>query len=769
MALRDARGRMARGGAPARGGHADAPAQGARAARLALAAALPGGLACALPATAWAQIPSFAHVSTSSGPRDAPVTFHADEVSYDSPNGIVTLSGHVEAWQSDRVVRADRVTYDRNTNVVAATGHVALVEPDGQVLFADYAELTQGMRDGILSGMRAILASNGRLAANGARRTEGHVNELSRAVYTTCNPCALDPSKPPLWQIRAFSAVQDTENKKIEYHDAVLDFMGLPVAYLPYFANATPDSKRQSGFLTPGVGATDKHLGSFVSVPYYLVLDPQSDATITGTAATKTGPQLEANYRRRFNDGTVNLTGAIAYDQRDPQAYFLGRGQFSLNDTWRYGFNVNVASSAIYTRDFRLPGYGSNVYASTLYAEGFGVGSYARLDALAFQALNTTVTQNQLPYVLPRYSYSYFGEPDRLGGRLSVDTTEYNVLREQGTSDQRAALSLNWDRPFAGALGDRYLLTLHADAAAYNYNDLDLQPNYSTQASGQSAHVQPQVALKANWPFVRDAGALGTQLVEPIVQLIAAPQYGSSRRDTIANEDSLDYEFTDSTLFSLNRYNGGVDRIDGGARANVALHGNWNFGGTQQIDALVGESFRQHVDHSMLPLTGLENHASDVVARATYAPSSWVDLTGRSRINPHNGDITFADGLVSAGSKLLRVNAGYLFDQRNPYYLYGATTYTPSLPASYLTQRNEVTAGATSQFGPWKVSGYARRDVKTSRMVAAGARGTYEDECFIFDVNFIRRYTSILGDNGDTTILFTITFKTIGQFGFNAS
>ena len=731
------------------------------------------GVLAGLPVAARAQIPSFAHATASTpGASNAPVTFHADEVNYDSQHGIVTLQGHVEAWQNDRVVRADRVTYDRNTNVVAASGHVALVEPDGQVLFADYAELTQGMRDGVLTGMRAILASNGRLAANGARRTEGHVNEMSRAVYTTCNPCALDPSKPPLWQLRAFSATQDTENKKIEYRDAVLDFMGVPVAYLPYFANATPDAKRQSGFLTPGIGASDKYLGTFVSIPYYLVIDPQSDATFTGTVGTKDGPQLETSYRRRFNDGTVNLTGAIAYDESKPQAYLLARGAFSLNDTWRYGFNINLASSAIYTRDFRLPGYGSNVYASTVYAEGFGVGSYSRVDVLAFQALNTTVAQNQLPYVLPRYSYSYFGEPDALGGRLSLDTTEYNVLREEGTTDQKAALSLNWDRPIDGALGERYVVTLHNDAAVYNYNDLNEQPNYATDANGQSAHDQPTAAVKVNWPFVRNAGGGASQLVEPIVQLIAAPQSGSSRSDRIPNEDSLDYEFTDATLFNLNRYAGqGVDREDGGARANVALHANWTFGGSQQLDGLVGESFRQHVDQNMLPLTGLDKHVSDVVTRATYTPAPWLDVTGRGRVDPNTGNVTFADGLVSTGTKLLRLSGGYIYDQRNPYYLYDTNPYpyATSLPASYYTPLNEVTAGASSQFGPWKLSGFARRDIKTSQMVAVGARGTYEDECFIFDVNFFRRYTSILGDNGDTTILFTLTFKTIGQFGFNAS
>ena len=104
------------------------------------------------------------------------------------------------------MLRADKVTFDRNTGVAAAKGNVVLLEPDGQVLFADYAELTQDMKNGVLRDMRAILAENGRLAANGARRTEGQINEMSRVVYSTCNLCAKDPTRPPLWQIRALSA-----------------------------------------------------------------------------------------------------------------------------------------------------------------------------------------------------------------------------------------------------------------------------------------------------------------------------------------------------------------------------------------------------------------------------------------------------------------------------------------------------------------------------------------------------------------------------------
>ena len=717
---------------------------------------------------AQAQLSSLARGG--SGPpvsRTEPVTFNADHVSYDRQTGIVTATGNVEAWQNGRVIRADKITFNRNTDVAAASGHVAMVEPDGQVLFADYAELTQGMRDATLAGMRAILAQNGKLAANGARRIGGQVNQLSRAVYSTCNVCALDPTRPPLWQIRAYSATQDLQHKKIEYRDAYLEFFGVPVAYLPYFANADPSVKRQSGLLVPSVIAYDKHIGTGIAVPYYLVIDNSSDAVITPTVATKSGPQVQVEYRKDLNNGIIRARGAVAYDEGAPQAYLFAQGLFNYNDTWRYGFNVNRATSTDYLRDFKIPGYSNTVLPSSVYAEGFGVGAYTRIDVQAYQAIATSVIQDELPFVLPRYLYSFEGQPDALGGRTSFSTQEWNVLRQVGTSDQRLGMEAEWNRPFDGPAGQRYLFTARAAGAAYNAHDLTRIPNYQAEGSAASAQALPTVAVKMDWPFVRYGG--GTQTIEPIVQLIGAPNAGNSARDHLPNEDSLAYEFNDTTLFSLNRYAGGYDRQDGGLRANVGLHGNWSYG-PSQLDALVGESFRDHIDQNMIPDTGLAGHASDIVARTTVSPVPWLDLIGRARLDHNNGNVHYGEGLASVGTNLLRVNGGYIYSSTDPYYYYDnnyLASTTP--PASFFVPRHEATVGVNANYGFYHASAYAQRDLQSGKMVAVGLDGHYDNECFIFDVNFSRRYTSIDNDSGDTSIIFTLTFKTVGAVGFNAS
>ena len=712
-----------------------------------------------------------AQAGTVSG--DEPVTFSADQVEFDRQNNLVIASGHVEAWQDGHTLSADKITFDRNTSVAAASGHVVLLQPDGQTVFANYAELSQGMRDAVMKGMSALMAQNGHMVANGARRTEGKINELSRTVYSTCNACKDHPDRAPLWQIRAYSAVQDTEHQRIEYQDAWMDILGVPVAYFPYFWSVDPSAKRGSGFLTPAIGDS-KHIGVFTTVPYYWVLDDQSDVTLLSTLSSQVGPQLEADYRRRFNDGTVSIDASSAYEYKQQQYTVFAKGQFAYDDTYRYGFDIERASSADYVRDFRFNNVSTEL-TSSVYVEGFGQGAYERLDAQAYQGLTalTTAAPGSIPFVLPRYEYSFFGEPDALGGRTRVDLQTYNITRQTGTSDQMGGLTASWDRPFQGAVGDLYKLTLRADGLSYNATGMNLVPNFAPVSSSTGSQGQATAALEMRWPLQRIGGGWeGRQLIEPIIQLVGAPNTGGSHVYRVPNEDSQALEFTDANLFSLNRFPG-LDREEGGARANVGLHGAWYMGDGSSIDTLVGQVYRAHVDDTFPAGSGLNSTASDVVGRITVLPSSWFSFTARGRFDhrdlaAHYGEISGDVG----NSPLLHVNAGYIYTDTNPFLLYNSapTSLTPgAVPSAIGTfPRNEVQLGANSQFGAYKLGGYATRDLARNTMVVAGAHASWENECMIIDAEFYRRYTSLYGDNGATTVLIEITFKTVGQFGFHA-
>src|SRR6202158_4051559 len=134
--------------------------------------------------------------------KNAPIVFQADEVEYDDQLALTVAKGHVEISQGGEVLLADTVSYNQRTDTITASGHVSLLEPTGEVTFADFMELRDAMNDVFAQNVRRLLADRSRLAANAARRINGNHLELRRGVYSPCDLCKADPTAPPAWQLK---------------------------------------------------------------------------------------------------------------------------------------------------------------------------------------------------------------------------------------------------------------------------------------------------------------------------------------------------------------------------------------------------------------------------------------------------------------------------------------------------------------------------------------------------------------------------------------
>ncbi len=695
--------------------------------------------------------------------RDAPVTFTAEEVEYDQNRALVVARGRVEAWQGNRVVRADEFTYDRNTGVATARGNVQLIEADGQVIFADSVVLENQFRDGVLEGLRGLLAQNGRVAANSARRSGGNLLDLSRVVYSSCDPCRDDPLAPPLWQVRARTATLDQAGRQARYRDAVVEFAGIPTFWTPYLQHPAGDAPRQSGFLSPTFGITN-FLGGFVETPYYWAIDPSQELVLRPQLSTRQVPNLGLEYRRRFNFGEIAAEGSLGYlngDSDTPEGFaghIFSRGRFALDETWRAGFDFNRASSEDYLRIYR---YGARRRLdSSVFTEGFwGADAYARVDARIFQGLRPTDNTSLIPTVGPNIYLDWRAPVDALGGTFTFDTWNFAVFRTAGTNTQRGAFRLGYELPRTDRLGGMWTLRAQSDVASYAFTDLALAPNNSTTANdGTAARANVRAALAWRMPFVRSAGQYGHQVIEPMLQVVGGPLTGN--QSSVPNEDSIDFEFTDANLLSLNRFYG-RDRQEGGTRFDYAMRAAWYFPNGGLVEGLAGASYRTQRDGGPFYAgSGLENRASDYVARARIMPVPWLEFLGRGRFAQESGDLRFVDLTtnVSLPSRTT-LTAGFL--------------YTPAVP--YLTpfqERNEVAFGATQQWGNWRFGGFARYDIEINRPVVVTASVAYEDECFLFEARFLKRFAEDPTTNNlypaNTILLFRIGLKTIGDLGFRA-
>jgi LPS-assembly protein len=692
---------------------------------------------------------------------NSPVTFLADRVGYDKTGNLVTAEGHVRAWQNGQTLYADKVVINRNTDVATATGHVILLEPGGESIFADNAVLSRGMKDAVMQGVSARMAENGRVIANGARRYNDQIDEMVKVIYSACDLCKGDPTAPPLWQIRASSATRDLQHKMIEYRDAEMEIHGFPVFYLPYMTQPDPSVKRATGLLIPGFGVSSR-LGVFITVPYFIVINPSSDITLTPIIATKQGPVLDAKYRQAFNDGAMNIDLSGGNDRGKPGYSVFSGGTFDLNDTWRAGFDYNHATNPQYLDDFRILPNASEL-TSDAYVEGFGPGSYARLEADTYQGLVASVTQSVLPIIAPYGQYDFESDPDMFGGHAHLNAQVFNVLRDVGTNTRRASVVGDYTLPFSGPLGQLYTARVELVAASYQATALSQEPSFSRINAADTGRVQPYGALFMRWPFARSAGSLGSQIIEPEAQFVASPDIGIGQNYRIPNEDSLDLEYSDANLFDLNRYPG-IDRLEGGERVDYAMHGAWYLPAGALLDGMVGQSYRFHKDLDYLPESGLNDNVSDIVARATAEPVSWLNLTYRTRLSHVDLGRRMIDATATVGNSTFNVSGGYLYANTNPYVLYNQ----PTIPAAYYVARHEFTANIAGAYGAYTFAAGTERNLQTGQFDSANFSAGWQNECAAVNLIFFDRFTSFNLDDGSTTLLLQFTFKTLGNVGFSA-
>ncbi|MGQ0663464.1 MAG: LPS-assembly protein LptD [Pseudomonadota bacterium] len=695
--------------------------------------------------------------------RALPALLAADEVIWDEDLGVATANGNVEIAQGERVLRADSVSYNQRANTVVATGNVSLLEPTGEVIFADYVELTGGMREGVVQNLRMLLADQSRLAAVSGRRIDGNLTVARKVVYSPCELCPRDPTRAPVWQIKAARVIHDQEAKQITYNDAVMEILGIPVAYTPYLSHPDGTVPRSSGLLAPDIGSAS-FLGQFLTVPYYQILGPDKDLTFEPIFFTKVAPVLAGEYRQRTTTGTLQVSASLTNPDRrddlnnrvsghDPRGHLKGDGKFEIDDDWRWGFNVERASDDTYLQRYKLLQryhfLDSNTLTSNAFLEGFRGRNYAAANAFAFQGLRAGDKPGLAPVVLPLLDYNYIGEPGAYGGRTALDANALSVYRSDGTRMQRTALKAGWVLPYMAPTGEVYALSVSTLGEGYHVSSIGTAADPSRPtADGTSGRVFPQVSLGWRYPWVQRGEELRT-LVEPVASLVAAPNLGDQRR--FPNEDSRGVDFDETNLFRANRFNG-LDRLEGGQRASYGLNTEVARAGGGKATVFVGQSYRLRTESAFARDSGLDKKSSNVVGRVGVSPHPWFSTGYRFQLDPD--EVTATRSLASAaiGPSALNLSVSYIFIERSSQ---------PNLGADI----EQVSTQLTAQLTPhWRAVTRSLSSIaQDSGTLLAGASLIYEDECLIAGLDFTRRYIGSRDNPPDTALVLRMVFRNLGE------
>ena len=704
--------------------------------------------------------------------QDTTIHMIADEVGHDQDLGIFVARGHVEILREGKIVKADVVTYNERTKRITAAGNVVLLEPDGDTQFATYADVTDDVKEGILYDFRELLKDNSRLAANRAYRVEQNTKEILRkGVYTPCAPCAEDPSRAPLWQVKAYSAIRDKVNRTITYHDAWLEMFGIPILYTPWFRHPDFGVDRQSGLLSPSFHYSSNS-GLQIGTPYYATLGPDKDITFTpifrfgGELEEHPGGVVDLEFRQRVLNGryrfevsgTVEdrITDDLVESKRheisnDFRGHAEGDGLFDLNENWRAGFDFKATLDKKYLKRWHL---GSrDILTDTGYVEGFFGRSYADARAYAFQTTELNISDEQLPIIAPMLDYRFMGEPGVAGAYWGVDANFMNLRRLDGREVVRIAANPYWTLPYTSSFGDVYRLTLEMPMTIHTVHDVD--PNSDARDpngdnfDGTEVRVLPKLSFDWRYPFVKPSPTF-TQVFEPLFQLVAAPDHGNI--GNIPNEDSRAFELDDTNLFLSDRFPG-LDRLDTGSRVTYGAQWSAFMPAGGYINAFLGQSFQlDHDDNDEFRInTGIDEDLTDVVGRLQFRPISAIDLSYRFRFDVEDAAFQRHEARASYSNEYFSFAAAYAFINSD------------GIEFGDREQASVYLGANLSDY--WSLSAHSAYDLTSKDLLSIGGGLHYLDECF--DMAFDATYTP----NGDTeetegnfNFLFTITFRNLGGF-----
>lgn len=518
---------------------------------------------------AFQTLPSLAQVKNLKfDDPNIPINVSADMLTYDRENGIYTAEGNVEITRGSLLLKADKVTLWGETKVAEAEGNVYFYDGEDKVE-GDRVKINMDTQTGIIyNGMIFYAEKNFYITGEELEKLGDKTYHIMRGTLTTCD------GDYPAWKILAKEADLTIGGYAI-VKSGIFNIKEVPVFYWP-IGIFPVKRKRQSGFLIPNVGFSDRHGARFL-VSYYWAINKSMDATLLADIMTKRGTKVGLEYRyflRKDLEGQVNYS--YIYDN------ITNHNRWSLHFDHRQTLpgnikayaDVNLVSDDNYLDDLRyaydhIPKKTSRYLESkaSLVREWDWIGIY--LDGSWFDDIrdrddDTTLqrlprlTINTMPLKIPAIPL-YF----------DMSPTFVNYHRDRGIDGQRLDLNprltmpINLDYvsivPWVEGRFTKWWL--------YGDRDYDHHIDRNTYLAG----VEMFTYISRKYNVNSDSYAYLTHLIRPTVSFTYSP-----------DQDQYKYPYLDSTdwirgrsllkLSLINRIVGKTNGSDDDSRMKQLLY-----------------------------------------------------------------------------------------------------------------------------------------------------------------------------------------------------
>jgi LPS-assembly protein len=570
----------------------------------------------AAPANASLLPPGFFDMQIQPGQGAAAV--EADMLAFDANTGLITASGDVLLSYQGYTIRADRIEFVQETGQLLAIGSVAVKDPGGNIFEMDRVEVTGAMKEAFIDSLTITTSAGAIVTARSVEYKDALATILTEASYSPCGLCIDSKGRKIGWKVKAARMIYDRERASVTLEGPSVEFLGIPVAWLPWFWVPDPTQPRAQGLRMPSVDYSETR-GVELTVPYFIPVHQNVDFLFSPTLMSRQGflAHGELTWRIPEFNGSMDVKASGIYQldksafaglpgDRDWRGAIQTSGRFRPVQDWTVGWSYAAFTDNAYLADYELTdgkSWTNEVYTTYLHDQTYfdariqrfnRIGNYTADDDNR-QGMNLPKIQGQHIADLPNGWGRINLSGELLGVHRGLDQTGIYgagavpyVWGYEGTK-LHGMLEGAWENQLImpGGLAVTPYLGLRLDASSYKRTAAALPAPFATPADATLFTATPIAALDLRWPLMANWGA-STHLIEPIAQVVyrgsGVTQVG------ITNDDAQSFVFDTSNLFSYNRFSG-IDRQETGARANIGGHYLGTFADGSWLDLVGGQSF----------------------------------------------------------------------------------------------------------------------------------------------------------------------------------
>lgn len=646
------------------------------------------------------------------------------------------LAGGVTLSQGGQFFSTEAMRFDREAGLVTVDGESLFRNPN-LIVKSGSARFDLNQQSGSFENTEFTLP--GRAARGTSERVEVNAESeasLRSAAYTTC------ARNSDAWYLKASKIKLDHEEGLGSARNARLQFMGVPVLYLPYFQFPI-NNERRTGLLYPTIGQLSGS-GLDFRWPVYINLAPNYDATVTPRFMSDRGIQPGIELRYLLASGV----GSAQYEYLDDRKFGQDRSLLRLehvnlvNDRLSLEANYAETSDRHYFEDLG----GSFTSASQTHLEQTALLTYRAPGAFTISAM----VQNFQPVASNLIDVD---DPYKRLPQVRLDTTLKNTFLN--TRAGLGAEYVNFTRvdsvEGARIIAVPYLQYSQQIGNWYTRGQADLHltqyelSGLNTGAGENPSRALPILSLETGLRFERlmESGRLQTLTPRGIALYVPFED-----QDDIPLFDTGEPDFDFVQLFARNRFSG-QDRIADARHVagEVTLREIDLDDGQPVWSASLGQIFRLSSPRVGLPDESPPDRGADaVVSQLTYRLfENWHSIVAGQWSPEDNSFERTQLGLRYRGPlKSRQLNVSYRFRRD-------------------LIEQADVSF-STPVIGPWSLAARTRFSLRDNRSRENFVGVEYSTCCWAIRTSW-RRYIGDVSGDFDSGVYVQLQLKGLGNIG----